>query len=108
MSRRGDPRRRRRWPWFLLCLALILVLIFYGGGGLYFSDVLDERGLDAVSRRADTATLEPDVEVVEVDTSAEGDTDLVLRATTATPAELLARRGRRVCGGTAATAGSTR
>lgn len=87
-GRTAARRRRRRWPWFLLCIALIVVLVFYGGGGLYFSNVLDERGLDAVARRADTATLEPDVEVLEVDTSAEGDTDLVLRATTATPAEL--------------------
>ena len=44
----------------------MLVLLFYGGGGFYFSNVLDERGLDGAALRADTADLEPDVEVVDV------------------------------------------
>lgn len=82
------PRRRRRWPWVVLCIALVLVLVFYGGGGLYFSDVLDERGLDGAALRASTADLEPDVEVLDVETAAGGTTDLILRATTATLVEL--------------------
>ena len=85
---RGAPRHRRRWPWIVLCVALVLVLVFYSGGGLYFSDVLDERGLDGAALRASTADLEPDVEVVDVETAADGTTDLTLRTTTATLVEL--------------------
>ena len=47
--------------------ALVLAAIFYGGGGVYFSDVLNERALDGAARRKSTALLEPDVEVVSVD-----------------------------------------
>ena len=57
---------RRRWPRYLLVLALVLALLFYGGGGFYFSDVLDERALDAADRRADSADLDPNVEIVSV------------------------------------------
>lgn len=62
--------------------------MFYGGGGFYFSNVLDERGLDGAALRASTADLEPDVEIVEIEASEEGTTDLVLKATTATFLEL--------------------
>ena len=65
-------RRRRRWPGRLLIGALIAAAIFYGGGGVYFSNVLNERALDGVSRRKDTKALEPDVEVVSLDNGAAG------------------------------------
>lgn len=65
-------RRRRRWPGRLLIGALIAAAIFYGGGGLYFSNVLNERALDGASRRKDTKLLEPDVEVVSLDEGAAG------------------------------------
>ncbi len=41
----------------------MLAAAFYGGGGWYFSDLIDERGLDGASRRASTA-FDPDTEVV--------------------------------------------
>lgn len=63
-----------------------LVLVFYLGGGYYFSDVLDERALDGEARRADTATLEPNVEVVAV---SDDGSRVTLRGTTATDDELL-------------------
>ena len=65
-------RRRRRWPGRLLIGALIAAAIFYGGGGVYFSNVLNERALDGASRRKDTKLLEPDVEVVSLDEGAAG------------------------------------
>ena len=65
-------RRRRRWPGRLLIGALIAAAIFYGGGGVYFSNVLNERALDGASRRKDTKLLEPDVEVVALDEGAAG------------------------------------
>ncbi len=65
-------RRRRRWPGRLLIGALIAAAIFYGGGGVYFSNVLNERALDGASRRKDTKALEPDVEVVSLDDGAAG------------------------------------
>ena len=65
-------RRRRRWPGRLLIGALIAAAIFYGGGGVYFSNVLNERALDGASRRKDTKALEPDVEVVSLDEGAAG------------------------------------
>ncbi|MFI5392274.1 MAG: alpha/beta hydrolase [Myxococcota bacterium] len=65
-------RRRRRWPGRLLIGALIAAAIFYGGGGVYFSNVLNERALDGASRRKDTKALEPDVEVVSLDDRAAG------------------------------------
>jgi hypothetical protein len=43
-----------------------LVTLFYAGGGFHFSNVLDERALDAAAMRASTAAIEPDVEVVGV------------------------------------------
>ena len=52
--------------------ALIAAAIFYGGGGVYFSNVLNERALDGASRRKDTKLLEPDVEVVSLDEGAAG------------------------------------
>jgi pimeloyl-ACP methyl ester carboxylesterase len=65
-------RRRRRWPGRLVIGALIAAAIFYGGGGVYFSNVLNERALDGASRRRATKALEPDVEVVAVDDGATG------------------------------------
>jgi uncharacterized protein len=49
----------------VLAAVVVLVALFYVGGGLYFSDVLDERALDGASLRATTLELDPDVEVVE-------------------------------------------
>jgi uncharacterized protein len=65
-------RRRRRWPGRLLIGALIAAAIFYGGGGVYFSNVLNERAMDGASRRKDTKALEPDVEVVSLEEGAAG------------------------------------
>jgi alpha-beta hydrolase superfamily lysophospholipase len=59
-------RRRRRWPWIVGTSIVVLVALFYLGGGFYFSNVLDERALDAAAMRAATAELEPNVEVVEL------------------------------------------
>jgi pimeloyl-ACP methyl ester carboxylesterase len=78
--------RRRRWLSIVLIVVAALVLVFYLGGGYYFSDVLDERALGGDARRADSATLEPNVEVISV--SADGAT-VTLRATTATDVEIL-------------------
>jgi pimeloyl-ACP methyl ester carboxylesterase len=40
---------------------LALVVVFYAGGGLYFSNVIDERALDGASLRT---TLDPDYDLV--------------------------------------------
>ncbi|HET6712378.1 MAG TPA: alpha/beta fold hydrolase [Actinomycetota bacterium] len=72
MSDRPAPRppdvaeRRRRWPWIVGISLVVLVALFYLGGGWYFSNVLDERALDAAAIRAATEQLEPNVEVVEL------------------------------------------
>lgn len=60
------PARRRRWPWIAAATALGLVALFYLGGGFYFSNVIDERALDAVSMRATAAELVPNVQIVTV------------------------------------------
>ena len=52
-------RRRRRWPWIVRRLDRAWSRLFYLGGGFYFSNVLDERALDAAAMRAATAELEP-------------------------------------------------
>jgi pimeloyl-ACP methyl ester carboxylesterase len=74
-----SAKRRRRWPWYLLVLALVVVLLFYGGGGVYFSDVIDERALDAAARRADAADLEPNVAVVNVRNLGSDDGSITVR-----------------------------
>ena len=56
--------RRRRWPWIVALTLLVLVALFYAGGGFYFSNVLDERALDAASMRRAAAELEPNVQVI--------------------------------------------
>ena len=63
-ERPHTPARRRRWPWIAAATALVLVTLFYAGGGFYFSNVLDERALDAASMRRAAAELEPNVQVV--------------------------------------------
>jgi pimeloyl-ACP methyl ester carboxylesterase len=55
------------------------VATFYVAGGLYFSDVLDERALDAAALRAVTAEIDPDVEVMRLDDEA-APTPIVLRS----------------------------
>jgi uncharacterized protein len=63
----GRPRRRRRrWPWVVVACLIVLVALFYGAGGYHFSNVIDERALDAASRRAATQALEPDVEIKDL------------------------------------------
>ncbi|MGZ8631464.1 MAG: alpha/beta hydrolase [Actinomycetota bacterium] len=69
MSERGT--RRRRWPWIVLAAFVGLIVVFYAGGGFYFSNVLNERALDGAAIRAATEALEPDVEVVTVETDPE-------------------------------------
>lgn len=56
--------RRRRWPWIVGISLVVLVALFYLGGGWYFSNLLDERALDAAAIRVATEELEPNVEVV--------------------------------------------
>ena len=63
-----ERSRRRRWPWIVGLTLLVLVTLFYAGGGFYFSNVLDERALDAASMREAAATLEPNVQVVTLST----------------------------------------
>ena len=66
------PRaRRRRWPWVVATSVVVLVVVFYGGGGYYFSNVIDERALDAHALRAATADLDPDVEITALSDSVE-------------------------------------
>jgi pimeloyl-ACP methyl ester carboxylesterase len=74
----GAGRRRRR-PWVVAIAALTVVATFYVAGGLYFSDVLDERALDAAALRAVTAEIDPDVEVMRLDDEA-APTPIVLRS----------------------------
>ncbi len=74
----GVGARRRRWPWVVAIAALTVVATFYVAGGLYFSDVLDERALDAAALRAVTAAIDPDVEVMRFDGAA-SPTPIVLR-----------------------------
>jgi pimeloyl-ACP methyl ester carboxylesterase len=62
--------RRRRWPWIVAIAALTVVATFYVAGGLYFSNVLDERALDAAALRAETTAIDPDVEVMRLDGAA--------------------------------------
>ncbi len=75
----GVGARRRRWPWVVAIAALTVVATFYVAGGLYFSDVLDERALDAAALRAVTAAIDPDVEVMRFDGAA-SPTPIVLRS----------------------------
>lgn len=56
--------RRRRWPWITAGAVVGGVAAFYVGGGLYFSDVLDDRALDGATLRAATLAIEADVEIV--------------------------------------------
>lgn len=63
----GASERRRRWRWVVPIVALVVVATFYVAGGLYFSNVLDERALDAAALRAATAGIDPDVEVMRLD-----------------------------------------
>lgn len=74
-----SERRRRRWPWVVPLVALVVVATFYIAGGLYFSNVLDERALDAVAVRAATAEIDPDVEVTRLDREG-APTAMVLRS----------------------------
>jgi uncharacterized protein len=59
-------RRRRRWPWVVAAGVMGLVGLFYGAGGYHFSNVIDERALDAASIRAATQALDPDVEITDL------------------------------------------
>lgn len=59
-------RRRRRWPWVVAAGVMGLVALFYGAGGYHFSNVIDERALDAASIRAATQALDPDVEITDL------------------------------------------
>ena len=52
---------RRRWPRRLLIGVLAFLVLFYVGGGLYFSNVLNERALDGAALRT---TLDPDYDLV--------------------------------------------
>jgi uncharacterized protein len=85
---RDTSRRRRRWPRYLLVTALVLVLLFYGGGGFYFSNVLDERGLDGAALRADTAAFEPDVVIERAEQAEDGSVSVAVRATADTASGL--------------------
>ena len=58
----------RRWPRRLLIALLAFVVLFYGGGGFYFSNVLDERALDGASLRK---TLDPMYDLVVRDVAGE-------------------------------------
>lgn len=69
----SEPRtHRRRWPWIVCASVIALVTVCYVGGGFYFSNVLDERALDAASMRAATGEPDRDVEVVAVGTDPAG------------------------------------
>ncbi|HWC69949.1 MAG TPA: alpha/beta hydrolase [Actinomycetota bacterium] len=70
---------RRRWPWVTALVALVLVALFYAGGGFYFSNVIDERALDAEALRAATSELDPNVEVVEISADAGSPATISLR-----------------------------
>lgn len=59
----GDRPTTRRWLRRVVVAALVLAALFYGGGGWYFSNLIDERGLDGAARRA-SSNFEPDTEVV--------------------------------------------
>ncbi len=50
---------------------LVMLVVFYGGGGYHFSNVIDERALDAEAMRATTAELDPDVEITTLADSIE-------------------------------------
>jgi pimeloyl-ACP methyl ester carboxylesterase len=60
-------------------VALVVVVTFYVAGGFYFSNVLDERALDATALRAATADIDPDVEVTRLDRAGTSAT-MVLRS----------------------------
>jgi hypothetical protein len=70
---------RRRWPRRLLIGLLAFVVLFYAGGGLYFSNVLDERALDGASLRT---TLDPDYDLVVRDVAGEAITPAWRRTAT--------------------------
>lgn len=72
-------RRHRRWPWVLAISATLMVALFFIGGGYHFSNIIDERALDAEAIRASTAELNPDVEVTEIDTDAASPVTITLR-----------------------------
>ena len=59
----AERPRARRWLRRLVVGLLVLAALFYGGGGWYFSGLIDERGLDGNARRA-ASTFDPDTEVV--------------------------------------------
>lgn len=56
-----------------------MVALFYGGGGYHFSNVIDERALDAAAIRANTAELDPNVEVTGIDADAASPVVITLR-----------------------------
>lgn len=58
--------RRRRWPWVVVACLIVLVALFYGAGGYHFSNLIDERALDAASMRAAARAFEPDVEITDL------------------------------------------
>jgi pimeloyl-ACP methyl ester carboxylesterase len=72
---------RRRWPWIVLAVVLTLVVAFFAVGGFHFSNVLNERALDGAAIRAATDAIDPDVEVLAVETDpAFSDATITLRA----------------------------
>ncbi len=81
----GTPRWARVVTWLVVGVSLLL-LLFHGAGGWYFSNLIDERALDAASRRAST---EPDYDL-EIARVAEGSIDLVPLGD---PPEALAKDG---------------
>ena len=56
-----------------------MVALFYGGGGYHYSSVIDERTLDAAAIRANTAELDPNVEVTGIDADAASPVVITLR-----------------------------
>ncbi|MEO8477741.1 MAG: alpha/beta fold hydrolase [Actinomycetota bacterium] len=63
-----SERPRRRWPRRLLTGVLAFIVLFYAGGGLYFSQVIDERALDGAALRK---TLDPRYDLVVRDVAGE-------------------------------------
>ena len=56
-----------------------MVALFFVGGGYHFSNVIDERALDAEAIRASTTQLDPDVEVASIDADAASPALITLR-----------------------------
>jgi hypothetical protein len=70
--------RARRWPWIAGGAIVALLALFYLGGGIYFSDVIDERALDGEAMRAAARALEPNVEVVSLSSGPSTDATITL------------------------------